>query len=311
MPPPSNDDFANAVDMGTVSSFAGLGDCDLATTETGEPSIASGGRTVWWKWTCPGSGVIGAQFNVTHPGDHVLCVYTGSAVNALTNATSNFIGSVGFFPTPGTTYHIQVDTFAPAPTPALGFTISLTTWDTPPNDDFANATDLAGTAFGGYDLNAAGQWNIGATTEASEPTPTGTSYGSTFAAFGLTAPNCSVWYKWTADRSTRMVILTFDPQQLQTNRSEWDTIVAVYTGSSLATLSEVIANDDDENSVYTRPSASAAIFNATVGVTYYFQVISWDTTVFSIGTFFLAGLFIASVGWGTGVRIGGAGWVVG
>jgi sugar lactone lactonase YvrE len=116
---PSNDNFRDATPV-TSNDFPLVIDASnvAATKEPGEPAHAgdSGGRSVWWRWTAPSAGpvtltTLGSRF------DTVLAVYTGSAVNALANVTSNDnssggntrTSSVTFNATAGTTYFIAVD----------------------------------------------------------------------------------------------------------------------------------------------------------------------------------------------------------
>ena len=102
-----------------------------STGEAGEPNHAgvSGGTTgtngtsgplnsVWWSWTAPFSGstiinTVGSSYDTT------LAVYTGSAVNSLTQVAANddFSGlggpsQVSFVATAGTTYQIAVDGYS-------------------------------------------------------------------------------------------------------------------------------------------------------------------------------------------------------
>jgi hypothetical protein len=118
--PPANDLWANAVDLG--SSLSGLvrGSNVGSTTESGEPVASDSGqsspkRTVWWKWTCPAAAPAYMAFTTRGSVfDTVLGIYTGSAVNALTEIVSNddyyrVQSQVAFAPVANTTYYIQVD----------------------------------------------------------------------------------------------------------------------------------------------------------------------------------------------------------
>ena len=88
---PANDTFENAsilsnsTNSGSVSSSS-----ILATKVEVEPNHAgnTGGQSVWWKWTAPANGQLSID---THDSnyDTLLAVYTGTAVNALSNLTSN------------------------------------------------------------------------------------------------------------------------------------------------------------------------------------------------------------------------------
>ena len=114
------------------------------------------------------------------------------------------------------------------------------------NDNFADATDFDsnGVSFG---------CSIGATAEEGEPLTTTWPQATT-----------TVWWKWTAKEKCKA---TFD-----TVGSDFDTVMAVYTGDSLATL-EVVAEDDDgaENN-----NASKVEFSATADTTYYIAVSGWN-----------------------------------
>ncbi|MGI9602859.1 MAG: S8 family serine peptidase, partial [Acidimicrobiales bacterium] len=90
--------------------------------EGGEPSAscAFGGdpsqSTAWWNWTSPVTGNVTLDTEgSTVLTDTQLAVYTGTAVNALTEVAcdedsgTNLLSSVTFAATSGTTYRIQVD----------------------------------------------------------------------------------------------------------------------------------------------------------------------------------------------------------
>jgi thermitase len=112
--PSNNDNFSNARSYsgGTVT-----GSNNSATKEPGEPNHAgnSGGKSVWYWWTPQTSGnvkIVTAGSNF----DTLLGVYTGSAVNNLTQVTSNDdvslsdrTSSVIFNATAGSTYQVAVD----------------------------------------------------------------------------------------------------------------------------------------------------------------------------------------------------------
>lgn len=112
---PTNDNFANAGVASGVSGQASGGNAN-GTKETGEPNHAgnSGGRSVWWRWTAQASGpatinTFGSNF------DTLLAVYTGTAVNSLTQVAANDDSGTGnqsevtFNATAGTIYRIAVD----------------------------------------------------------------------------------------------------------------------------------------------------------------------------------------------------------
>ena len=239
---PANDNFANAQNLpGPSGSVTGTN--VSATKESGEPNHAgdTGGASVWYQWTAPLTG--SATFDTfTSNFDTVLAVYTGSAVNALTQVVSNddFGGgaqsSVTFNAVGGTTYRIAVDGFGGA-TGNILLTYSLV----PGNDNFANAQVLpggAGTVTG---------FNENATKETGEPNHAGNTGGR------------SVWYRWTAPQS--------GPATFDTLTSNFDTLLAIYTGSAVNALTVVGSNDDSGGGLQ-----SSVTFNAVAGTIYRIAV---------------------------------------
>jgi len=109
----------------------------------------------------------------------------------------------------------------------------------PANDMFANAVTISGLS-GTTTGNSAH-----ATTEPGEPKPAG-------------AGRASVWYRWTAPASGATTISMAG--------SDYDTVLGIYTGSAVGGLTEVAANDDENNpgGIYT----SKVQFRATAGTTY-------------------------------------------
>jgi peroxiredoxin len=112
----------------------------------------------------------------------------------------------------------------------------------PPNDAFANRIPLTGAP-----VSTTGS-NVEATKEPWEP-------DHAFDPGGK-----SVWWSWRAP-ATGGATLT-------TTGSDFDTLLAVYTGDSLASLVLVDANDEDPESFLT----SRVTFNAAAGVTYQIAV---------------------------------------
>lgn len=114
--PAGNDLFANAA---AISGPAGAttGSTYGASRESGEPAHAGAATlagSIWFVWTAPSNGqfifdTVGSSFNT------LLGVYTGTAVNALTQVAAdndtagNFLSRVMFNATAGTRYYIAVD----------------------------------------------------------------------------------------------------------------------------------------------------------------------------------------------------------
>ena len=86
---PAGDYFRNRVRISGSSGWI-FGNNTGASRERGEPYHASrsGGRSVWWTWTAPGTGIVtfdtrGSTF------DTLLAVYVGTSVNRLSRVTSD------------------------------------------------------------------------------------------------------------------------------------------------------------------------------------------------------------------------------
>jgi hypothetical protein len=123
-------------------------------------------------------------------------------------------------------------------------------WAAPPaNDDFANAEPLTGMS------DSASGTNVEATMESGEP-----SHGGQGGA--------SIWYRWTAPRT--------GPFKLETCGSDFDTVVAVYTGTQVDDL-ELVAGDNDSGGIdCPATNQSELYFQAVEGTTYSIAVAGWD-----------------------------------
>jgi len=127
---------------------------------------------------------------------------------------------------------------------------------TPPaNDNFANAQVISGCSG-----SVAGS-TFGATKEAGEPSHDPSDSASL-------SPGHTVWYRWQAPSSASTTITTLG--------SDYDTILAVYTGSTLSTLSRLAFNDDVQDGVI---RTSSVTFNATAGTVYSIAVDGWGGDV--------------------------------
>jgi hypothetical protein len=121
----------------------------------------------------------------------------------------------------------------------------------PANDNFASAQALSGCS------GSATGTNIGATQEAGEPS-------NLFPESAGTTT--SVWYQWQAPTTASVTIDTIG--------SDFDTVLAVYSGTSLATLGTAIAHNDDNEDPNTpeHETTSLVTFNATQGTIYRIAV---------------------------------------
>ena len=245
---PANDNFLMSLPQGGTS-WTAAGTNLNGTAEAGEPAHAgnAASKSVWWTWTSPATGTTtlrtdGSSF------DTVLAVYTGDAVNRLTQVVSNDNSGVGTtqssvnFPVrQGVTYRIVVDG-------KLGASGSIvldcqTVPAGPANDNFGAAASLTGNSF-----QASGT-NQNATSEAGEPNHAGVSGRK------------SAWWNWTAPASG---VLT-----LSTAGSGYDTTLAVYTGSAVNALSHLASNDDE---VPGRALHSRVALNVFAGTVYRIAV---------------------------------------
>jgi hypothetical protein len=196
---------------------------------------------LWWTWTAPASGIVsisldGSSFDTT------LGVYLGTSVSSLTSVAQDDEGGAGscsrviFNATAGAAYQIAVDGFG-----GLNGSITLTVKPGLLNDDFADRLQLVGP----FDQVVGS--NIGADWEAGEP------------YHWQTTGEQSVWWRWQSPASGVVTISTAG--------SNFDTILAAYTGNSVAALSLVANNDDNGASVTSQIS-----FFATAGTVYQIAV---------------------------------------
>ena len=220
-----------------------------ATTESGEPSPCAGiANTVWFTWTPSVSGT--ATFDTVGSAyDTALAVYTGSTLTGLTNrgcnddiSSTDQDSRLSLSVTAGTNYRIQVGGYNGA-TGSLTFRVTAptTSCGTPANNNFACATGIASRPYSNT------QSTSGATLESGEPRPCG-SIGGT------------VWYTWTPSASGTYTV--------DTSGSNFDTVLAIYTGSTLTGLTNRGCNDDISSS----DLDSRLTLSFTAGTTYRIQV---------------------------------------
>ena len=227
---PANDNFAAAQ---VVTGFQGSVSFNNnnATKETGEPNHGGdpGGHSVWFNWTAPET--VRITFSASLSGQAVfLGAYTGSSVSSPT-VVGGGQSSVTFDATKDTTYHIAVDSQSQG-----SGSLSWRPPNAPLNDNFANAQTISGTG------GEVGGTNINATSEAGEPQHAG-SFSS-----------ASIWYSWTAPSNGWF---TFN-----TDGSDVDTVLAVYSGTAVNNLSEVISNNDQDRQTFPATITSRVTFFA-------------------------------------------------
>ncbi|MBA4138097.1 MAG: hypothetical protein C0518_12345, partial [Opitutus sp.] len=116
----------------------------------------------------------------------------------------------------------------------------------PANNDFASAAALSGTQATGA--------NTGATKQIGEPNHVTGNFGG-----------ASVWWRWTAPGNGSTTVTTAG--------SNFDTVLAAYTGAAVDSLTQLASNDDVQSGV---ARTSSVTFNATSGTTYFLAVDGWD-----------------------------------
>lgn len=240
---PENDMFVKRVNLpghrGSVTgSNAGAG------KEPGEPYHygSTGSASVWYTWRAPGSGSVTFDTNGSN-FDTVLAAYTGNSLSQLTQIASNddsygIQSKITFSARAGVTYQIAVDSYSTA---TGNFTLNWKADLGAPNDSFSARTRLYGAS------GSATGSSFYATKESSEPNHAGNAGGA------------SVWHSWTAPAT--------GPATFDTLQSDFDTLLAVYSGGSLGSLSHIASNDNAPG-----VAQSSVTFSAIAGVTYQIAV---------------------------------------
>lgn len=240
---PFNDDFAERAalsgrDVRVRASNTG------ATAQPGEPDHAGlgNGRSIWWTWTATESTRVSFD-TASSDYDTLLAVYTGSTLGTLQQVGANDDAAAGVSSsrlsmnvTSGTRYQIAVAGKANA----AGTTV-LKIGSVPTNDNFADARAISGKS-----IKVAAS-NRNASQQSSEPVVS-------------SGAGRSVWYSWVAPESGRYHCSAF--------ATEIDTVLGVYTGGSVSSLSLVASN----NNPTFHNSDALVRFTAAAGVTYYIQV---------------------------------------
>lgn len=229
-----------------------------AQSEPGEPNHANqpAHASLWWEWVAPASTSVTID-TFGSDGDTVMAVYTGDTLASLVPVVSNddtdgLLSRVSFNCTAGTVYKIAVD--QKNLTPGL---VMLNLSAVPGNDDFAKATVLTGAS-----VEKSGSL-YGASVEPGEP------------RILERKGSRSLWYKWVAPQS--------GPCQVSVISPDFTPLLAVYTGSTLPSLSLVTASTS--SSTWGYYSSSLCSFSATANTTYWFTVDTRDSQI--IGDFTL------------------------
>jgi hypothetical protein len=270
-PGPANDDFANPVEVPELA-FSTTTSTRYATLEDGEPEpCGSIGATIWYRWTPSKSVTVRAETSGSDY-DTVLAAYSGKRAkrqkNAATLQSLTLLGcnddsgsdrrsEVSFLAQAGQTYYIQVGGYEARfgnlvlhvqaavcgdGTCDVGEDAASCAADcgAPANDDFADAIAVTALPFS---IETSTEH---ATVEDGEP-------GFPCGSIGAT-----IWYRWSPSEDVAVTADTFG--------SDYDTMIAAYSGTSLASLSLLACNDDATD------LQSKVGFAAEAGETYYLQV---------------------------------------
>jgi hypothetical protein len=246
------DAFAKRPTLPAAVQAMGVADTRLASIELDEQQhIGFRNHTVWWRWVAPTNGsvtidTLGSSF------DTALTVYVGSTLSTLSevavndNAPNVAQSRISFPTLAGQEYQIMVDG---EPNNILGegnlilnlvLTPNASPGAVPGADAFANRGLLTGT-------NALGVAN------------------NTFFGLDLGEPNHgsfrnhTTWWQWTAPADGLV--------DIKTQGSDFDTYLAVYTGTDFS-VQQLIAHNDHQLNV----GWSEVQFQAQGGVEYQIMV---------------------------------------
>lgn len=226
---PSNDNFDRAIAI-TGDSYTITINNTYATQEFGEPDHDSSDgdvRSLWWTYTPAADGAMSLSLEGSDQ-DTVLAVYTGESLDGLSqvafnddgpNDSTSVISAVAV--TAGTKYSIAADGYeGEQGNIKLSFSFFEASGDT--NYTFDTALEITSDSFSGVYNNALAGGEVG------EPDHAGAGLGD--------IDSKSLWWTYTPTVAGTAVIDLLG--------SNFDTALAVYTGSSVDNLSEVDSNDD-------------------------------------------------------------------
>jgi M6 family metalloprotease-like protein len=239
--PLANDAFTSATLLDGTDGLIEGGNSG-ATKQPGEPAVAGdpGGASIWYRFTAPADGELslstrGSQF------DTLLGVYRGTSISALTKVAENDNSGTGTSSAVtatverGKTYRIAIDGRLLDVGSDQGLSVLIYSFG-PANDDLRQATRLTGQ-----------QGRIVSSTEGS-----GLEKKEPSKIDGQRADH-SVWYMYQARQDGRLV--------LDLSGSEFDTLLAVYTGDKVSQLRLVAA--DDNSAEGKRSSVSVPVNSGT------------------------------------------------
>lgn len=249
----ANDNFANRATLtGASGVVSGINFC--ATKESGEPNHAgnAGGHSVWFRWVAPRSGA--ALFTTEGSRiDTLLAVYTGTGLGDLTLVAENddvgggaTYSSVSFPVTLGVEYFVAVDG---KNGDAGNYQLS---YSSGASNDFFGAPMVLPEVCDGFVSST----NVGAGIEPNEPAHAGNPGGA------------SVWFLWKAP----VIGDPTYPVTFNTSGSDFDTLLGVYEGTSVNSVSLLAFNDNARPDLSPNTKTSQLSFVAEAGKTYHILV---------------------------------------
>jgi hypothetical protein len=243
-PPPVNDAFGSAIALPSLRNASVAGGNAGAGAELGEPRhfpYDPARNSVWYSWRAPSDGSL--TIKATSGFQPVIVAYAGDELTGLkrvTNQAQDWNGGseqIRIRVDAGVTYRIAIDSIS------FGgdFVLSLDLVDLPVNDDFEDAIPIVGPL-----AELVGQ-TVGATQQPCEPVHDDNYYDP------------SVWFSWTAPTSGAVT--------LDTAGSDFPTVLGIYTGDALCSLTRVPVTR------HTGPGVPAKrSFRVTASVTYRIAV---------------------------------------
>jgi hypothetical protein len=257
VPAPATSTSDTGLNPATTYSYA-VSAVDNASNASGRSGTVSAttpalsGCTFTIAPTNAASAAAGGNGSVSVTASGTTCSWTASSgaswITLTAGGSGTGSGTVGYSVAANTSTTARTGTMTVA---GKTFTVTQSGQSAgPANNDFANATVLTGTS--GTTTGS----NAGATREAGEP------------YFAGNAGGASVWWSWTAPSSGTVTISLAG--------SGFDTVLGVYTGSSVSALTLVSQNDDSSG------LQSAVTFAATAGTNYRIGVDGYNGVTGSI-----------------------------
>ena len=248
--PPANDNFENATEFSGTSAAITASNRG-ATRQTYEPRHADqrGGGSLWWNYRGDTSGYL--SLNTSGSAiDTLLAVYRGSSLSGLQLvkssddvATGNTASQILRLPVEvGDSLKIAVDGKARA---RGNFRLNANLEVGALHDLFADAKP-----------QTANSWSDSRTTASSSGLTQYSAESGEPAHAGYPAQR-SVWYAWQPSANSTATV--------HTQGSSFDTVLAVYQGSSLSRLRWIASNDNETPS----KTSSLVTFGVRSGETYY------------------------------------------